>query len=72
MRKICFLLIPLFAIDGSQAQIHKEQSIEGNITSVLAPSRFVLGSAIVAVFMSLNTIIAANNAQLLIRKIGKK
>jgi hypothetical protein len=49
MRKICLLLILLFAIDGSQAQIHKEQLIEGNITCVLALSRFVLGPDIGAV-----------------------
>ena len=34
MRKICLLLILLFTIDGSQAQIHKEQSIEGNIENL--------------------------------------
>jgi len=34
MRKICLLLILLFAIDGSQAQIHKEQSLEGNIDNL--------------------------------------
>lgn len=34
MRKICLLLILLFDIDGSQAQIHKEQSIEGNIDNL--------------------------------------
>jgi len=31
MRKISFLFILLFAITGSQAQIHKEKSVEGNI-----------------------------------------
>jgi len=68
MIKICLLIILLFAIEGSQAQIHKEQSREWNITSVLAPSRFVLGPDIGAIYMSLGIIIVVNNAQLLIRK----
>ncbi len=46
-----------------------EQSIEGDID--ILPG-FVLGSALGAVFMSISTIIVANNAQLLKRKIGKK
>ena len=34
MRKISFALIFLGAIMGSQAQIHKEKSVEGNIDNL--------------------------------------